>query len=302
VGRADVCVFDANQCCNGASVGGTALTILTFFSDTPRALAVTADGKKVYAAAFFSGNGTASTFIGNFFGLGNPLPPAQVFPFLPVPLNVNTFGEPQPLTGVIAKYDGTNWKDENGTIRDPEMTFTLPDRDVFAIDAMANPPKAIAGPAGVYSRVGTTLFNMIVNPANGKVNVSNLESNNMQRFEGANTFGAALTRPDASVRGKIAFSRVTVLDGAGGVTPRHLNKHINYAICCTPNPVENDKSVAFPLGMEITANGQTLYVAAVGSSEVAVYNTAQLEKRHVRAEHGESDQGKRRRTDGFGAG
>jgi len=277
VGRADVWVFDANQCCNGASVGGTALTILTFFSDTPRALAVTADGKKVYAAAFFSGNGTASTFIGNFFGLGNPLPPAQVFPFLPVPLNVNTFGEPQPLTGVIAKYDGTNWKDENGTIRDPEMTFTLPDRDVFAIDAMANPPKAIAGPAGVYSRVGTTLFNMIVNPANGKVNVSNLESNNMQRFEGANTFGAALTRPDASVRGKIAFSRVTVLDGAGGVTPRHLNKHINYAICCTPNPVENDKSVAFPLGMEITANGQTLYVAAVGSSEVAVYNTAQLE-------------------------
>ena len=157
------------------------------------------------------------------------------------------------------------------------MMFTLPDRDVFAIDATANPPKAVTGPAGVYSHVGTTLFNMIVNPANGKVYVSNLESNNIQRFEGANHFAGAVTQPDPSVRGKIAFSRITVLDSAGNVKPRHLNKHINYAACCTLNQIENATSVAFPLGMEISANGQTLYVAAVGSSEVAIYNTTQLE-------------------------
>jgi DNA-binding beta-propeller fold protein YncE len=279
VGRADVWVFDATQCCNGAALGGTPLNILTFFADTPRALAVTPDGSKVYAASFFSGNGTASTFIGTFAGIGNPLPPAQVFPFPlpPFPLNINAFGEPQSLTSVIVKYDGTNWKDENGFIRDAEMTFTLPDRDVFAIDATANPPQAIAGPAGVYSHVGTTLFNMIVNPVTGKVYVSNLESNNMQRFEGANNFGAGVTHPDPSVRGKIAFSRITVLDNAGNVTPRHLNKHIDYSVCCSLNVNENQKSVAFPVGMEITSNGQTLYVAALGSSKVAVYNTAQLE-------------------------
>jgi len=276
-GRADVWVFNASQCCNGASLGGQPLNILTFFADTPRALAVTPDGSKVYAASFFSGNRTASTFVGSGFGLGNPLSPAQLFPIFPAPLNVNAFGLSQGLTGVIVKYDGSNWKDENGLIRDAEMTFTLPDRDVFAIDANANPPRAIAGPAGVYSGVGTTLFNMIVNPANGKVYVSNLESNNMQRFEGANHFGGALTKPDPSVRGKIAFSRITVLDNAGNVTPRHLNKHINYSICCAQNPIENATSVAFPIGMEITGNGQTLYVAAVGSSEVAIYNTAQLE-------------------------
>ena len=79
------------------------------------------------------------------------------------------------------------------------------------------------------------------------------------------------------MRGKIAFSRITVLDNAGNVTPRHLNKHIDYSACCTLNPTENATSVAFPIGMEITANGQTLYVAALGSSKVAVYNTAQLE-------------------------
>jgi DNA-binding beta-propeller fold protein YncE len=277
VGRADVWVFDAATCCGGSSLGGTPLTILTFFSDTPRALAVTPDGSKVYMAAFFSGNRTATSFVGNFFGLANPLPPAQIFPFFPLPINVNAFGQPQALTGVIVKYDGTNWKDENGLIRDPEMKFTLPDRDVFAINANANPPQAIAGPAGVYTGVGTTLFNMTVNPASGKIYVSNLEANNMQRFEGANLFAGALTQPTPSVRGKIAFSRITVLDGAGGVTPRHLNKHIDYSACCTLNPVENATSVAFPIGMEITSNGNTLYVAAVGSSKVAVYNTAQLE-------------------------
>jgi DNA-binding beta-propeller fold protein YncE len=235
VGRADVWVFDTDACCKTTSGGGDPLTILTFFADTPRALAVTPDGSKVYAAAFFSGNGTASTFVGNFFGLGNPLPPVQLFPNFPVPLNVNAFGEPQPLTSIIVKYDGTHWTDENGLVRDPEMNFTLPDRDVFAIDATANPPKAITGPAGIYSHVGTTLFNMIVNPANGKVYVSNLDSNNQQRFEGANVFAGAVTKPSPSVRGKVAFSRVTVLDNAGNVTPRHLNKHIDYKTCCTIN-------------------------------------------------------------------
>ncbi len=277
IGRADVWVFDANQCCNGSSLGAQPLSILGFFADTPRALAVTPDGSKVYVAAFFSGNGTASTFIGTFPGLSNPLPPVQIFPNFPIPINVNAFGEPQNLTSVIAKFDGSHWKDENGLIRDAELPFTLPDRDVFAIDANANPPRAITGPSGIYSHVGTTLFNMVVNPANGKVYVSNLESNNMQRFEGANHFAGSAAKPMPSVRGTIAFSRITVLDGAGNVAPRHLNKHIDYSICCAANPVENAKSVAFPLGMEISSNGQTLYVAALGSSKVAIYNTGQLE-------------------------
>jgi DNA-binding beta-propeller fold protein YncE len=111
-----------------------------------------------------------------------------------------------------------------------------------------------------------------------KVYVTNLESNNQQRFEGANSFAGAVINPADSVRGRIAFSRITVLDHAGTVTPRHLNKHIDYDTCCAslPNP-ENAKSVAFPMSMAITQNGQTLYVAALGSSKVAVYNTTALE-------------------------
>ena len=58
VGRADVWVFDADHL--GATAGGTRLAKLTFFADTPRALAVSPDGKTVYAAAFNSGNQTTT--------------------------------------------------------------------------------------------------------------------------------------------------------------------------------------------------------------------------------------------------
>ena len=56
IGRADVWVFDAKHL--GSSLGGDPLTIVTLFTDTPRALAVTPDGEKVYAAGFHTGNRT----------------------------------------------------------------------------------------------------------------------------------------------------------------------------------------------------------------------------------------------------
>lgn len=52
VGRADVWVFDANALATDTSMGGTPLNIITLFTDSPRALTVSADGSKVYAAGF----------------------------------------------------------------------------------------------------------------------------------------------------------------------------------------------------------------------------------------------------------
>jgi hypothetical protein len=114
---------------------------------------------------------------------------------------------------------------------------------------------------------------MVVNPVSGNVYVSNLASRNHVRFEGAGVFARTPT-----VRGHIAENRITVLDPAGGVTPRHLNKHIDYGTCCAPLPnPENTTSVAFPLDMAITSDGTRLYVAAFGTREVAVYDTDALE-------------------------
>jgi DNA-binding beta-propeller fold protein YncE len=262
VGRADVWVFDADRL--GSSLGGTPLTIVTLFTDTPRALAVTPDGRRVYAAGFHTGNQTASiqeTSIPDGFGADGVPGPAT-----------NAEGRPAPEVGTIVKWNGAHWVDALGRSRDQYLKFSLPDKDVFVLDAMANPPRQLRGAAGFFQGVGTILYTMAVNPVNGKVYVANTEANNLDRFEGPGTFAGH------SLRGHLHESRITVLSPGGGVAPRHLNKHIDYDHCCAPIPNhENARSLAFPQGMAVTDNGATLYVAALGSGKVGVFSTAQLE-------------------------
>lgn len=264
IGRADVWVFDANHL--GSSLEGTPLTVITLFTDTPRALAATPDGTRVYAAGFFTGNRTTTIAEGTVPDGGEAkggLPATRV----------DAAGESQPETGLIVQFDGQHWVDELGRNWDDKVRFNLPDKDVFAIDATANPPKPLDGSAGVYSGVGTVLFNMVVNPVNGNVYVSNTEARNLKRFEGA---GARLGR-DHTVQGHTHESRITVLSSSA-VLPRHLNKHIDYSHCCAPIPNdENAKSLAQPMEMAVTRDGKRLYVVAFGSSKVGVFTTAELE-------------------------
>jgi len=273
IGRADVWVFDAGNL--GATLTGTPLTIITLFTDTPRALAVSPDGSKVYAAGFKTGNRTTTIFEMNVTANGG-LPDASTLvdtngDGVAEPHPVNFEGRVQPLTGMIVKYNGSHWTDSIGRLWDDQVKFNLPDKDVFVIDAMANPPAPLPGGAGFYSGVGTVLFNMAVNPVSGKVYVSNTDARNNVRFEGPGIFG------HSTVRGHIVESRITVLDG--GVTPIHLNKHIDYSSCCAPIPNdENRKSLAFPLGMAVTRDGKTLYVAGFGSSKIGIYDTQKLEQ------------------------
>jgi DNA-binding beta-propeller fold protein YncE len=260
VGRADVWVFDAANL--GTSLGGTPINIVTLFTDTPRALAVNADGSRVYAAGFHTGNRTSTVHETQIPDGG------EAAGGLPNP-RTNFLGQPQPETGMIVKYDGDHWRDVLGRVWDGVMKLTLPDKDVFAIDANANPPHEVS----FYQTVGTILFNMIVNPVSGKVYVSNTDALNDVRFEGPGIFGGS------TVRGHLHESRIAVLDpGGSGVTSRHLNKHIDYSTCCSATPnSENDRSLAFPQDMAISSNGQTLYVVAFGSSKVGVFDTAALE-------------------------
>ncbi|MFO0755729.1 MAG: hypothetical protein U0359_04530 [Byssovorax sp.] len=259
VGRADVWVFDADNL--GSSLGGTPLNVVTLFTDTPRALAVTPDGSRVYAAGFHTGNQTTTVN-----GLLVHAPGAPGAP----PPHENHQGVPAPPTGLVVKFDGAHWVDERGVAWDDLVKFSLPDKDVFAIDAAANPPHETE----FFTHVGTVLFNLVVNPVSGKVYAANLDSKNEVRFEGPGTFAG-----HRGVQGHLAESRVTVIDpGAHSVAPRHLNKHIDYSQCCgaVPND-ENARSLAFPNGMAISGDGATLYVAALGSSKVGIYRTAELE-------------------------
>lgn len=262
VGRADVWVFDAAD-------PDRAPSILTLFADTPRALAVSPDGTRVYAAAFLSGNRTSvvhelaasddpelNAEIGDgFTGMGPPPLPAD----LP-----DTTGHEAPETSVIVKYDGDAWRDAAGRDWTPRMRLNLPDEDVFAIDATRDPPEAVGSATGT----GTVIFNLAVHPVTGLVYVTNHDSRNHIRFE-------------PKVRGYIAETRVTTIDfgetvgemNRPVVTPVSLNPHIDYSVP-TGSPEEIAQSLAFPLGMQFTTDGETLYVAAFGSYQVAVLDAS----------------------------
>jgi YVTN family beta-propeller protein len=253
VGRADVWVYDADNLSH--DLDGGPINIITLFTDTPRALAVSPNGKTVYAAGFNTGNRTS--IVTEF--VAPPLPPPAT----------NFEGIPAIQTGLIVKYNGTNWLDELGRPWDGVINFTLPDKDVFSIDAMANPPQAV--PGGHWASVGTTLYNMAVNPKNGKIYVSNTDALNINRFEGPGTFAGH------TVRAHHNENRITVLS-PGSVQPRHLNKHLDFSTCCATVPnAENKKSLALPMEMAVSENGKRLYVAAMGSSKIGIYDTKKLE-------------------------
>lgn len=256
VGRADVWVFDADNL--GASLGGDPLAIVNLFADKPRALAASPDGSRVYAAGYMTGNQT--TVINALQAFFTYPPPAT-----------NHEGVPHAPNSLIVGWDGQHWVDELGTVYDDSVRLSLPDKDVFVIDALASPPAALPEPAGVFRGVGTVLFNMAVNPVSGRVYVSNTDGKNRQRFEGPGIFAGH------SLRGHLHESQITVLEGVSA-SPRHLNKHVDYSECCAPVPNdESERSLAFPQMMAVSSDGSTLYVAALGSSKLGVFSTAELE-------------------------
>lgn len=253
-GRADIWIYDAAQLDD--SLNGKPLSVLTLPSDVPRALAISNDGRTVYAASFMSGNRTT---VLHRDALNIPKPG----------ISTSADGVQAPATGLIVRFDGTAWRDEVRNDWSSRVKFTLPDEDVFAIDAAAATPALGAR----HSGVGTTLFNMAVNPADGRLFVTNTEALNEVRFEGSGQRG------NTTVRGRIAESRVTVITPASGaVTPVHLNRHVNFALPqgASIPAAEKSKSLSQPTALVFSPNGETLYTAAFGSSKVAALPTSAL--------------------------
>lgn len=135
-------VFDVNTF---ADLGSITLT-----GDYPRALCVSNDGTKVYAAFLFSGNNTTV--------LPRSLAPAQ-----PSPTDPALPAAPQ--TALIVNSN------------DPRVTYTVLDHDVAEIDVTSQTVTQYLGHAG------TCLFDLAVRPGTSELWVANTEAHNTTAFE-----------------------------------------------------------------------------------------------------------------------
>lgn len=167
---------------------------LPVFGDNPRALAVSPDGSKVYAAFAISGN--ATTII-----------PDGIAPPQPKPLN-QQLPKP-PKVGLIVAATDPKWQGY--------ITFTMPDYDVAIIKVGKTPSVS-----GYYSAVGTINLGLGVNPVSGDLFVANTDAMNLVFYEP--------TLRGHWINSRI--TRIEVANGQ--VTPFDLNPNVDYNILPNP--------------------------------------------------------------------
>ena len=210
-------------------------TILTLFSDTPRALAVAPDGSTVYAAVFHSGNRTAIVHERPRCPI-----PARSEGGMPAAQRQLPRASREPEIGLIVKYNGA------ALGRRARPGLGRPDRGSpcrTRTCSPSTPTRRPAGtarraPAGVFQGVGTVLFNMVVNPER-----EGLRHQHRGPERGA-LRGPGELRRDHSARSPAREPHHRARPRAAS-HPRHLNKHIDYDTCCAPIPnAENALSVS----------------------------------------------------------
>ena len=139
---------------------------------------------------------------------------------------------------------------------------------MFAIDASGSVPVAKAT-NGAYAHVGTTLFNMAVNPKSGKLYVTNTDAHNDVRFEGHND-------GFTTVRGHITDSRITVIDpAAGSVAPRTSTR--TSTTRSEGNAAEKALSGRLPAGRHRLRRRRDALHRRAGLAKLAIYTTADVE-------------------------
>jgi YVTN family beta-propeller protein len=250
---------------------------IAILGEDPRALAVSPDGTRVYAAIFESGNSTTilggggdgdiidfppnavSDAAGPYNGV-NP-PPNSGSSFLPV--RNTAAGTPPPVGLIVRKNAAGAWMDDNGRNWTSLVSganaaksgrpqgWDVLDNDVAVIDA---------GTLGVtYARRMMNLCMAIaVNPATGRVTVAGTEATNEVRFE-------------PNVNGKFVRVNMGYFDApaTAPVSIRDLNSHLTYA-AATVAQAERDKSLGDPRAIVWMASGAKGFVAGMGSDNVLV--------------------------------
>jgi DNA-binding beta-propeller fold protein YncE len=211
---------------------------LAVFGGNPRALAVSQDGSKVYAAFALAGNGTTVVM--------PPIAPPQ-----PAPLNPAL--PPPPVAAlIVSATDPTYGK---------YVKYQMPANGVVSINTGASPSVA-----GYYAKVGTSNLGLAVNPVTGDIYVANTDALNTTFYVGTPYPGTT------NLRGHWINNRITRIQVANGqITPFDLNPGINYSML--PNPAALSTALAQPYNIAFDPGGTFMWVAAFGTDRVARVDT-----------------------------
>jgi len=259
---------------------GGAPTRLEIVGEHPRALAVSPDGTKVYAAIFHSGNsstvigGITPTVPGSFppntvgdpstpHGGQNPFPNGPGNTWVP-PFSVG-LPTPPPVALILKKDAGGLWRDDTGADWSAFVSgaqaaksgrpvgWDLADHDVAVIQSGALS-------ISYAKRLMNICMSIAVVPGSGDVVVIGTEATNEIRFEPV--VNGSFVR--------VKWARI----GAGGAgTPSlvDLNPHLDYQ-SPTIAQSERDKSIGDPRALAFRADGSRAYAAGMGSNNVVVLN------------------------------
>ncbi len=263
---------------------GIAPNTVAIEGEDPRALAVSPDGSKVYAAVFESGNGTTILLGGSEdepgFGpnvVSDPLgpyggvnpPPNDGAAFRPAQRPGNP--TPPAVGLIVRKNDSGQWLDDNNgdwtnLVSGPlaanstrPIGWDLLDHDVAIIET---------GSLSVSyaDRLMNICMALAVNPATQDITVVGTEATNEIRFEPV-------------ISGRFLRVNMATVDTSRGAAPSitDLNPHLTYTDDIPFIPIEQserDQSLGDPRGIVWNNAGTKGFVSGMGSNNVVVIDAA----------------------------
>ena len=269
--------------------------VIDVMAEDPRAMAVNADGSKVYVASFESGNKTTilaggiDETDGRLGFPGNPVNrnPSPYQGQNPPPNNGTGFfpafnpdlPEPPKVSLIVRQDDTGRWRDDNGedwthmvsgeqaNLSGRVQGWTLLDHDITVIDTQTHEVSYVSGLMNIGMAIG---FNV----AKNQITLIGTDATNEIRYEP--NLNGTFVRVKLGVVSANNLSQPMVMD---------LNPHLNYSHS-TIAQTERDKSVGDPRGIVWSEDGNTGYVSGMGSNNVIVVDALGNRKGRIEAGQG----------------